>query len=190
MGETDPPPPPPPEPQPAPPRRLIQIARSDYESWQGALESRVAAFEAELAAHALTIGVPAPVEGPLVEMIARNGGMANVVISDDADPPAAVTVPAAVTRWQARAELLASPSLAGRASRFDDVDAALRAAVAAATAAGDDAALTAARIALDAWEAAGTITRAGALAQAMAAVPGFDAVALDALFVAAALREA
>lgn len=65
----------------------IEIARAVHDGFAGTLEQRVADFIAALAAHQTSIGLPAPVEAPLVEAVARAGGMAEVTIVDPPGPP-------------------------------------------------------------------------------------------------------
>lgn len=67
---------------------MMEIPRSVYDAFGGTLESRVAGFLAALDAHRHTVGEPAPAEHPLVEAIARAGGMAAVTIVDDPVAPA------------------------------------------------------------------------------------------------------
>lgn len=52
----------------------VAVPRALYDSFTGTLEDRVTAFLVALQAHRQTIGVPAPVEDPVVEAIARGGG--------------------------------------------------------------------------------------------------------------------
>ena len=54
---------------------MIRVDRATYEAFGGTLEDRVAAFFVALDAHRFTVNVPAPTEHPLVEVIARAGGM-------------------------------------------------------------------------------------------------------------------
>jgi hypothetical protein len=68
----------------------IEITRAIYDGFAGTLEPRVDAFIAALDAHSTSVGIPAPGEAPLVEAIARAGGMAAVTIID---PPAPATPP-------------------------------------------------------------------------------------------------
>jgi hypothetical protein len=65
----------------------IEIARAIYDDFAGTLEQRVDAFVAALGAHRSSVGVPAPVEAPLVEAIAHAGGMTAVTIVDPPPPP-------------------------------------------------------------------------------------------------------
>lgn len=65
----------------------IEIARAVYDGFAGTLEGRVAAFVAALEAHSTSVGLPAPVEAPLVEAIARAGGIDAVTIVDPPTPP-------------------------------------------------------------------------------------------------------
>lgn len=51
----------------------ITVPRALYDSFGGELEARVAAFVTALEEHRLTVGVPAPVEHPLIDVLARNG---------------------------------------------------------------------------------------------------------------------
>lgn len=65
----------------------IEIARAGYDGFAGTLEQRVNDFIAALEAHRTSLGVPAPAEAPLIEAIARAGGMAEVTIIDPPPPP-------------------------------------------------------------------------------------------------------
>lgn len=65
----------------------IEITRAVHDGFAGTLEQRVADFIAALEAHRTSIGVPAPVEAPLIEAIARAGGMDAVTIIDPPPPP-------------------------------------------------------------------------------------------------------
>ena len=65
----------------------IEIARAGYDGFAGTLEQRVTDFIAALEAHRTSVGVPAPVEAPLIEAIARAGGMDAVTIVDPPPPP-------------------------------------------------------------------------------------------------------
>lgn len=93
-------------------------------------------------------------------------------------PASDAAVPAEVTNFQARAVLLQTPGLDPQQpdrTLFHDVDDALRAQ---------------GGVAWQAWEYANTITRQGALVQAMAQQFGLTRAQLDALFVAGAAIEA
>jgi hypothetical protein len=59
-----------------------------------ALTARVVAFVAALEAHKLTVDVPAPTEDPLIDAIARAGGMDAVEIEPEPAPPAPPEPPA------------------------------------------------------------------------------------------------
>ena len=76
----------------------IEIARAVYDGFAGTLEQRVADFAVALEAHRTSVGLPAPVEAPLVEAIARAGGMAEVTIVDPPAPP----TPSTTSRTRAR----------------------------------------------------------------------------------------
>ena len=65
----------------------IEIARAVYDGFADTLAQRVTDFVAALEAHRTSIGVPVPVEAPLVEAIARAGGMDAVTIIDPPPPP-------------------------------------------------------------------------------------------------------
>lgn len=65
----------------------IEITRAIHDGFAGTLEQRVADFIAALEAHRTSIGVPAPVEAPLIEAIARAGGMDAVSIIEPPPPP-------------------------------------------------------------------------------------------------------
>lgn len=167
---------------------LLSLPRALLAGFGPDLAARVDAFLAALDAHRLTVDEPAPVEAPLVEAIARAGGLAAVVIVDDEAPTGGTpTAPASVTNWQARAELLARPGPPPFATLFDAVDAALRAPLPAEASAADRAA---ARVGLQAWEYANNFARGGALVGAMAARLGLGDAELDELFRNAAAREA
>ncbi len=71
----------------------IEIARAGYDGFAGTLEQRVTDFIAALEAHRTSVGIPAPVEAPLIEAIARAGGMAEVTIINP-PPPAPRPEPA------------------------------------------------------------------------------------------------
>lgn len=73
----------------------ITLTAAQYASFDGTLESRVAAFEAALAAHAETVDEPRPVEHEIVEAIAAAGGMDEVTIDAAPEPP--VVVPPTLT---------------------------------------------------------------------------------------------
>lgn len=61
------------------------VPRALYDAFEGQLEPRVTAFAAAVEAHRLTVGVPAPVEHPLVEALARSG--AAIEIEEPPAPP-------------------------------------------------------------------------------------------------------
>jgi hypothetical protein len=65
----------------------IEITRAAYDGFVGTLEQRVADFVTALEAHRTSVGEPAPVEAPLVEAIARAGGMEVVTIIDQPPQP-------------------------------------------------------------------------------------------------------
>ena len=65
----------------------IEITRAAYDGFVGTLEQRVADFVTALEAHRTSVGEPAPVEAPLVEAIARAGGMEVVTIIDPPPQP-------------------------------------------------------------------------------------------------------
>jgi hypothetical protein len=65
----------------------IEITRAVHDGFAGTLEQRVADFVTALEAHRTSVGVPAPVEAPLVEAIARAGGMEVVTIIEPPPPP-------------------------------------------------------------------------------------------------------
>jgi hypothetical protein len=63
------------------------IDRATYDSFDGTLEQRVADFIAALAAHSSTVDQPAPTEHPLVEALARAGGMEAAEIAPPVPEP-------------------------------------------------------------------------------------------------------
>ena len=63
---------------------MMQISRETYEALTFDLDVEVAAFNAAKAAHALTVGVPAPVAHPLVEQVHSAGGY--IVVDEPAEP--------------------------------------------------------------------------------------------------------
>lgn len=65
----------------------FEISRADYDSWGGTLEPRVAAFRSALEQHVQTVDVPAPVEGPLVEYLARNPDVTLKIIEQPVEAP-------------------------------------------------------------------------------------------------------
>ena len=69
----------------------IEITRAAHDGFAGTLEQRVADFVAALEAHRTSVGVPAPVEVPLVEAIAHAGGMEVVTIIEPPPPPEPAT---------------------------------------------------------------------------------------------------
>jgi hypothetical protein len=71
----------------------IEITRAVHDGFAGTLEHRVTDFIAALEAHRTSVGEPAPVEAPLVEAIARVGGMDAVTIIDPPPPPEPFTPP-------------------------------------------------------------------------------------------------
>jgi hypothetical protein len=62
----------------------VKIPRSLYETYGGNLEKRIAAHRKALEEHALTVGVPAPIEDELVNILAR---MNEAVEVEDPPPP-------------------------------------------------------------------------------------------------------
>lgn len=126
----------------------IEIARAGYDGFAGTLEQRVSDFMAALEAHRSSVGIPAPVEAPLIEAIARAGGMAEVTIVDP-PPPAPLPEPA-----------LPPPVLVSKLLLVERIGAAskLRDARAALKIGRPDAELTDAELLLrERWEAASTI---------------------------------
>jgi len=77
---------------PPPPGPPFPILRRVYETFEGEFEARVASFIATLDAFSRTTGIPAPVEDPLIEVVARNGG-AFVIIEPPAAPEPVEGVP-------------------------------------------------------------------------------------------------
>ena len=93
---------------------MIQISREQFEALTFDLDVELAAFAAAKAAHALTVGVPAPVAHPLVEQVHVAGGY--VVVDEPAEP---------------ELPLLAIPSLAAQKRRqIHEYAEAMRAAIA------------------------------------------------------------
>ena len=143
----------------------IEIARAGYDGFAGTLEQRVTDFIAALEAHRTSVGIPAPVEAPLIEAIARAGGMAEVTIIDP-PPPAprpepAIPLPVLVSK------LLVVERI-GAAGKLRDARAALK------ISRPDDELSDAELLLRERWEAASTI------AQDDAQVRGFlTALALD-----------
>jgi hypothetical protein len=128
----------------------IEIARAGYDGFAGTLEQRVTDFIAALEAHRISVGVPAPVEAPLIEAIARAGGMAEVTIVDPPPPPPppepALPPPVLVSK-------LLLVERIGAASKLRDARAALKIGR-------PDAELTDAELLLrERWEAASTIAQ-------------------------------
>lgn len=143
----------------------IEIPRVVYDAFAGTLEQRVADFSGALEAHRFSVGEPAPVEAPLVEAIARAGGMAEVVIVDPPPPapepeplpPAPVLIPKLV--------VVERIGFAGK----------LRAARAALKIGQPDDALTDAELLLrERWEAASAIAPDDAQVRAFVASLGLD----------------
>lgn len=143
----------------------IEIARAGYDGFAGTLEQRVTDFIAALEAHRTSVGVPAPVEAPLIEALARAGGMAEVTIVDPLPPPPppepAIPLPVLVSK-------LVVVERIGAASKLRNARAALKIGR-------PDAELSDAELLLrERWEAAGMI------AQDDAQLRGFlTALALD-----------
>lgn len=55
------------------------MPRELYDGFAGTLESRVTAFKAAVQAHKFTEGVPAPIEDPIVEHLARSSDTLQIV---------------------------------------------------------------------------------------------------------------
>lgn len=92
---------------------MIEIPAAVYAAFDGTLETRVAAFMQALEEHRFTVGVPAPVEDPLVEAIARAGGMAVAqILDEDGAPVAARVVPTLAFRRRFTLEERAAITLA------------------------------------------------------------------------------
>lgn len=72
------------------------IPRELYDAFGGGLESRVSAFAGALEAHKMTEGVPAPLEDPIVEHLARSGDTIQIVEPPTPVPPTPET-PSEVT---------------------------------------------------------------------------------------------
>jgi hypothetical protein len=77
---------------PPPPGPPFPVLRRVYDTFQGEFEGRVASFIQVLDAFSRTTGIPAPVEDPLIEAVARNGG-AFVIIEPQPAPEPAEAVP-------------------------------------------------------------------------------------------------
>ena len=76
---------------------MIQIPRETYEALTFDLDAEVDAFKAAMAAHAATVGVPAPVADQLVEAVHWAGGY--VVVDAPAEPePPLVAVSSLIAR--------------------------------------------------------------------------------------------
>ena len=82
---------PPPAAPTAPALAPLRVPHAMAAAFGEDLAPRVEAFMAAVAAHRLTVDEPAPVEAPLIEAIARAGGMAALVIEA---PEAPATPPA------------------------------------------------------------------------------------------------
>lgn len=90
----------------------MQIERASLDAMGGEdqVRSRVTAFLAALEAHKTTIGVAAPAEDPLVEAIARAGGMdaVEVIEPEPAQPsPLPPTWPPTITALEFRRQFTA-----------------------------------------------------------------------------------
>jgi len=143
----------------------IEIARASHDGFAGTLEQRVTDFIAALEAHRTSVGIPAPVEAPLVEAIARAGGMTEVTIVDPPPPPPppepAVPPPVLVSK------LLVVERI-GIAGKLRDARAALKIGRA-------DAELSDAELLLrERWEAASTIAQDDAQVRGFLAALGLD----------------
>jgi hypothetical protein len=133
---------------------------------EAALQARVAAFGAALVAHRATVGQPAPIEDPLVESLARDGGQ--FTVSDDGPPEAAPGKPIVVSRFQMKAALYVRPHGNGTALAAVDAFIAQMGGLAAL-----------------AWAEAVEIHRYSPLVLAVASNFGWDDAELDALFATA-----
>jgi hypothetical protein len=143
----------------------IEIARAVHDGFAGTLEQRVADFIAALAAHQTSIGLPAPVEAPLVEAIARAGGMAEVTI---VDPPAPPTPPDPSPAPPPMISKLLLVERIGIAGKLRDARAALKIGRA-------DAELSDAELLLrERWEAASTIAQDDAQVRGFLAALGLE----------------
>jgi hypothetical protein len=143
----------------------IEIARAVHDGFAGTLEARVDAFLAALEAHRTSLGVPAPVEAPLVEAIARAGGLPAVTIIDPPPPPAppepAVPPPLLVSK-------LLVVERVGAAGKLRDARAALKIGQ-------PDAELSDAELLLrERWEAAATIAQDDVQVRGFLAALGLD----------------
>jgi hypothetical protein len=143
----------------------IEIARAGYDGFAGTLEQRVTDFIAALEAHRTSVGIPAPVEAPLIEAIARAGGMAEVTIIDP-QPPAprpepAIPLPVLVSK-------LLLVERIGAAGKLRDARAALK------ISRPDDELTDAELLLRERWEAASTIAQDDAQVRGFLAALGLD----------------
>jgi hypothetical protein len=143
----------------------IEIARAGYDGFAGTLEQRVTDFIAALEAHRTSVGIPAPVEAPLIEAIARAGGMAVVTIIDP-QPPAprpepAIPLPVLVSK-------LLLVERIGAAGKLRDARAALK------ISRPDDELTDAELLLRERWEAASTIAQDDAQVRGFLAALGLD----------------
>jgi hypothetical protein len=93
----------------------MKLDRSTVESLGGeeALAERVAAFALALERHRFTVGEAAPAEAPIVEAIARAGGMRAVeIVEPPVPPPAKREIAALDFRRRFKPEELAAITLA------------------------------------------------------------------------------
>lgn len=143
----------------------IEIARAVYDGFAGTLEQRVADFAVALEAHRTSVGLPAPVEAPLVEAIARAGGMAEVTI---VDPPAPPTPPDPSPPAPPLIPKLVVVERVGVAGKLRDARAALKVGR-------PDAELSDAELLLrERWEAASTIAQDDVQVRGFLAALGLD----------------
>jgi len=144
---------------------VIEITRAVHDGFAGTLEQRVTDFIAALEAHRTSVGVPAPVEAPLVDAIARAGGMAEVTIVDPPAPPMPPDPSPAPPPMISKLLLVERIGIAGK----------LRDARAALKIGRPDAELSDAELLLrERWEAASTIAQDDAQVRGFLAALGLD----------------
>jgi hypothetical protein len=164
----------------------IAIPRAVYDGFGGMLETRIAGFHAALEAHRATEGIPAPIEDPIVEAIAKAGGGFTIEAPPTpaaAEPPPVPALQASITSTQL---FLVLPA-AGLATEAEAIAAAQTGAVPAAI----DAVFAglpaeqafAARIRFARMT---SIAREDPLVAALAAARSLTTAELDALFATAA----
>ncbi|MBX9697815.1 MAG: hypothetical protein K2X74_00205 [Acetobacteraceae bacterium] len=143
----------------------IEITRAIHDGFAGTLEPRVDAFIAALEAHSMSVGIPAPSEAPLVEAIARAGGMAAVTIID---PPAPAAPPEPDVPPPLLIAKLVVVERIGMAGKLREARAALQ------IGKPDDDLSDAALMLRERWEAASTIAQDDAQVRGFLAALGLD----------------